>query len=174
MDAYERQISEILRELGISEKFRDRKPFAEATELVSIGLDIYGREQKLEPKAATAWQKMKTAAENDGAKLLVVSAFRSVSYQRQIIERKLAAEQSIEKILCVSAAPGFSEHHTGRAIDITAPNYKPLTEEFERTLEFDWLTRHANEFGLKMSYPRGNKFGVIYEPWHWAFHNSAS
>lgn len=117
---------------------------------------------------------MKTAAKNDGATLLAVSAFRSVAYQRQIIERKLTAGQSIEEILCVSAAPGFSEHHAGHAIDITAPNCKPLAEEFERTPEFEWLTRHANEFGFTMSYPRGNKFGVIYEPWHWAHHDSAA
>ena len=169
---YEKQIAEMLRALGISEKYRDRKPFPEATGLVSIGLDIYGRKQKLAPNAAAAWQKMKTAAENDGAKLLAVSAFRSVAYQRQIIERKLAAGQPMEQILRVSAAPGFSEHHTGRAIDIAAPNYKPLAEEFEQTPEFNWLSRRAKEFGFTMSYPRDNKFGVIYEPWHWTFHDS--
>lgn len=170
MDAYEKQIAEILRALGISEKYSNRKPFPEAVELISIGLDIYGREQKLSPNAAASWQKMKAAAENDGAKLLAVSAFRSVAYQRQIVDRKLAAGQTMEQILCVSAAPGFSEHHTGRAIDVTAPNCKTLTEEFERTPEFEWLSRRAKEFGFIMSYPRGNKSGVIYEPWHWAFH----
>jgi len=162
----------MLSELGIPEKYRDRKPFPEATELVSIGLDIYEREQKLAPNAAAAWQKMKTAAENDGTKLLAISAFRSVAYQRQIVERKLAAGQAMEQILRASAAPGFSEHHTGRAIDITAPNCKPLTEEFERTPEFNWLSHRAKEFGFTMSYPRDNKFGVIYEPWHWIFHDS--
>jgi D-alanyl-D-alanine carboxypeptidase len=160
----------MLSALGISEKYCGRKPFPEATELVSIGLDIYGRYQKLAPNAASAWRKMKITAENNGAKLLVVSAFRSVAYQCQIIERKLAARQNIGEILRVSAAPGFSEHHTGRAIDLTAPNSKPLTEEFDKTLEFDWLTRCAKDFGFAMTYPRGNKFGVIYEPWHWMFH----
>lgn len=172
MDAYEKQIAEIQCALGISEKYRGRHPFAEATELVSIGLDIYGREQKLAPVAATAWQKMKTAAESHGAKLLPVSAFRSVAYQLQIIERKLAAGQTMEQILQVSAAPGFSEHHTGRTIDVTAPNCRPLAEDFEQTPEFAWLVRRAKDFGFTMSYPHNNKFGVIYEPWHWTFHDS--
>ena len=171
-ETYVERIAEILHAFGISEKFRGRKPFTEATELISVGLDIYGREQKLIPIAAAAWRKMKIAAEKDGAILLLVSAFRNVAYQWQIIERKLTAGQTMEQILRVSAAPGFSEHHTGRAIDVTSPSCKPLMEEFERTFEFEWLSLHAKNFGFEMSYPRDNKLGVIFEPWHWTFHNS--
>jgi zinc D-Ala-D-Ala carboxypeptidase len=171
-ETYEKQIAEILRALGIAEKYRNRLPVSEATDLVSVGADVYGREQKLAPNAAAAWQKMNAEAGHDGIVLLLVSAFRSVAYQQQIIERKLAAGQTMDQILCVSAAPGFSEHHTGRALDVTAPNCKPLTEEFERTVEFNWLSRRAKDFGFTMSYPRDNKFGVIYEPWHWMFHDS--
>jgi len=170
--AYEKQVAEILRELGLGEIYGKRPPFYEATELVSVGLDIYEREQKLAPNAAASWHKMKTAAERDSITLLLVSAFRSVTYQRQIIERKLAAGQKMEQILRVSAAPGYSEHHTGRAIDMTAPGCKPLTEEFEQTPAFTWLVRCAKDFGFTMTYPRNNKFGVIYEPWHWTFRNS--
>ena len=139
---YEKQIAEILRALGIEDRFRKRQPVPEATELVSVGRDIYGREQKLAPDAAAAWIKMKQAAEADGKFLLLVSAFRSVAYQRQIVERKLAAGQAMEQILQVSAAPGFSQHHSGGVIDVTAQNGQPLTEEFERTAEFLWLRRH--------------------------------
>ncbi|HEY5040530.1 MAG TPA: M15 family metallopeptidase [Verrucomicrobiae bacterium] len=173
METYEQQIAEILRQLGIENKFARRKPFREATELASIGNDIYGREQRLAPIAASAWHKLKTAAERDAVSLQPVSAFRSVAYQRQIIERKLASGQTWEQILRVSAAPGFSEHHTGRAIDITTPGCKPLTEEFELTSEFAWLVRHANNFGFSMTYPRDNQQGVIYEPWHWTFCEAA-
>jgi zinc D-Ala-D-Ala carboxypeptidase len=169
--SYEQQVVEILCGLGIGEIYKKRKPFPEATELVSIGRDIYEREQKLAPSAATAWREMKSAAGNDGIILLVVSAFRSVAYQRQIIDRKLAAGQKMEQILRVSAAPGYSEHHTGRAIDVTAHACKPLTEEFERTSAFAWLVRQAKDFGFTMTYPRDNKLGVIYEPWHWTFQN---
>jgi zinc D-Ala-D-Ala carboxypeptidase len=167
--SYEQQVAEILRELGIEGIYKKRKPFPEATEFTSIGRDIYEREQKLAPNAATVWFEMKSAAENDGIILLVVSAFRSVTYQKQIVQRKLAAGQKLEQILRVSAAPGYSEHHTGRAIDITTHNCKPLTEEFEQTPAFDWLKRRANDFGFAMSYPRNNQLGVIYEPWHWTF-----
>ena len=168
--SYEQQVAEILRELGIEEIYKKRKPFPEAIELASIGRDIYERDQKLAPKAAIAWLEMKSVAENDGIVLLVVSAFRSVTYQKQIVRRKLDAGQKMEQILRVSAAPGYSEHHTGRAIDITTHACKPLTEEFEGTPAFVWLARHAKDFNFTMTYPRNNKFGVIYEPWHWTFH----
>ena len=144
--------------------------FREATELVSVAPDIYGREQRLTPSAAAAWNAMRTAAERDREILQLVSAFRSVDYQKQIIQRKVAAGQSWEQILRVSALPGFSEHHTGRTIDVTTPGCKPLTEEFEQTTAFHWLTRHAGEFRFVMTYSRGNKLGIAYEPWHWTFH----
>jgi D-alanyl-D-alanine carboxypeptidase len=99
-----------------------------------------------------------------------VSGFRSVEYQRGIIERKLAKGLHILEILRSSAAPGYSEHHTGRAIDVTTPGSQPLEEEFERTQAFAWLLCHAGEFGFRLSFPRGNPHGVVYEPWHWLHH----
>lgn len=168
---YKQRVAEILREFGIEPLYRQIKPFLEATELVPIGCDIYGREQKLAPKAAIAWHEMRSAAENEEIVLLMVSAFRSVAYQKQIIRRKLAAGQKMGHILHVSAAPGYSEHHTGRAIDVTTDDCNPLTEGFEQTPAFAWLRSHAQGFGYAMTYPSDNRFGVAYEPWHWTFHD---
>jgi D-alanyl-D-alanine carboxypeptidase len=168
VDDYQQRIQKILEELGAPPRPNARL-FSEATELVSVGLDIQGREQRLTPGAAAAWNEMKMAAEKDGEILQLVSAFRSVDYQRQIIERKLAAGQSWEQILRVSALPGFSEHHTGRTVDVTTPGSKVLEEEFENTPTFRWLQKRAGEFGFMMTYPRGNSFGIAYEPWHWTF-----
>lgn len=172
-ETYEKQIAKTLIELGIEGRSAGGKLFREAIELVPVGCDIYGREQKLAPMAASAWQEMKAAAEREHVTLQLVSAFRSVAYQRQIIERKLAAGQTLDQILRVSAAPGYSEHHTGRAIDLTAPGCKPLTEEFEQTPAFAWLARRANSYGFSMTYPRNNPSGVIYEPWHWTLREAA-
>ena len=168
MDDYQQRIQQILKELGAPERV-NLHVFIEVTELVSVGVDIYGREQRLSPEAAAAWKEMRTAAEKEGEILQLVSAFRSVDYQKGIIQRKLAAGQSWEQILRMSALPGFSEHHTGRTIDLTTPGSKVLEEEFENTSAFRWLEKRAGEFGFAMTYPRGNKFGVAYEPWHWTF-----
>lgn len=140
--------------------------------MVSIGEDIYQREQRMLAGAAAAWHQMQDAAAREQVDLLVVSAYRSVDYQADIIRRKLEQGQSIEHILSVSAAPGYSEHHTGRAIDVTTPNSDVLEESFENTPAFDWLNLHARRFSFRLSFPRGNPYGVIYEPWHWAWTGS--
>ena len=141
----------------------------EPDELISIGLDIYDREQRLTPAAANAWQTMQVAAMADDIRLQLISAYRSIDYQQQLFERKLARGQCIEDILQVNAAPGFSEHHSGNALDLTVADIEPLTEGFEQTAAFRWLERNASRFGFVMSYPRDNPYGFIYEPWHWCY-----
>ena len=170
--SYAEMVSHAFAELGISPSrvaARGLPLHVEAPNLVSVGQDMLGRERFLTPDTAAAWDAMRTAAEADGVTLLLVSAFRSLDYQIGIFKRKLEKGQTIEQILHVNLPPGYSEHHTGRAIDIAAPGAPPLTEEFEETLAFRWLETHAHRWHFKMTYPRGNPHGVIYEPWHWVF-----
>ena len=103
-----------------------------------------------------------------GIQLLIVSGFRGIEYQAGLIRKKLEAGQRIDDILKVNAAPGFSEHHAGTAVDIATPGSRPLTEEFEDTNAFRWLESRAIEFGFSMTYPRNNPWGILYEPWHWS------
>lgn len=158
-------------ELGIPPdygKARRLPHYEEATELVDVGPNLVGRMQRLTPAAAARWQQMVEAASADAIRLLIVSGFRSYEYQAELIRSKLDAGQSIKEILKVNAAPGFSQHHTGRSVDIATPGSRPLTEEFEESQAFAWLTENAHDFGFSMSYPRDNPFGFVYEPWHWA------
>jgi D-alanyl-D-alanine carboxypeptidase len=130
--------------------------------------NIVGRMQKLAPGTAHAWRQMKLTAAEGGIELLLVSGFRSISYQVELFRKKLASGQDIQAILQVNTAPGFSEHHTGKAVDIATPGTRPLTEEFERSAAFEWLQLNADRYGFKMPYGRGNFFGLTYEPWHWS------
>ena len=150
------------------------KRCAEESRLCDVGEDAFGRAVWLAEDAATAWIRMQSAAKEDGIRLLLLSGFRSVERQAEIIRRKLAAGQSLDAILRVSAYPGFSEHHTGRAIDIGSADSEHLSEEFESTREFEWLCAHASEYGFRLSYPRDNASGVIYEPWHWSMATSGA
>jgi len=143
----------------------------EAVELVGIGADALGREQRLAPRAAEAWRHMLAAAAEDGVQLLVVSAFRSVEYQCALIQRKLDRGMGITEILKINAAPGYSEHHTGRALDLTTADSPPLEVGFETTRAYAWLAERADKHGFRLSYPRDNPHGINYEPWHWAFHD---
>jgi D-alanyl-D-alanine carboxypeptidase len=173
--SYADKVGHALEDLGIASAriaARGLPLRVEATNLVSAGEDMLGRERFLTPETAAAWEKMRTAAEAEGVMLLLVSAFRSLDYQVGIFKRKLEKGQTIDQILNVNLPPGYSEHHTGRAIDIAAPGAPPLTEEFDQTLAFRWLQTHAQKFQFKMTYPRGNPHGVIYEPWHWVHEES--
>lgn len=169
---YKQRIKSIHQTLGITENYSSEFALIlcdETTDLVSIGNDIYDRHQQLTAEAATAWSAMKYAAENEGVILHVVSAFRSVEKQQQIIQRKVDSGQTMAEILKVSAAPGYSEHHTGRALDLTTPGCETLTEAFEETEAFFWLVESAGLFSFYLSYQKDNQAGIAYEPWHWAF-----
>ncbi|MDJ0712430.1 MAG: D-alanyl-D-alanine carboxypeptidase family protein [Woeseiaceae bacterium] len=164
-------LRELHTELGIPADYGQdaSKPvYEEAAELVDVGPNLVGRMQRLTPQAAEKWTEMQVAAEADGVALLLVSGFRSIDYQARLIRKKINSGQTVSEILAVNAAPGYSEHHTGRAVDIATPGSRPLTEEFEDSAAFRWLQEHAGSYGFSMSYPRNNAAGFIYEPWHWA------
>jgi len=163
--------SELFADLGIPIDYgrHPRRPaYSEASELEDVEPNILGRMQRLAPATARAWREMKAAALVDGVELLLVSGFRSVRYQADLIRKKLAAGQDIESILKVNAAPGFSEHHTGRAVDVATPASRPLTTDFENSRAFAWLHDRASRHGFTMPYGRDNAYGFSYEPWHWS------
>ena len=117
--------------------------------------------------AARAWLHLREAALRDDVVLEAISGYRSHDYQLGIFERKLGRGLSVEEILTVNAAPGYSEHHSGLALDIGAPDEPPAEESFEKTRAFAWLRDNAGGHGFVMTYPRENPHGIVYEPWHW-------
>lgn len=166
------QVDSILASLGISPDTiasRSLVLYPEAAELVVAEIGENGREHLLVPAAARAWGSLRQAAQADRVVISIVSAFRSVERQAEIVRAKLARGLSVDEILSVSAPPGYSEHHTGRAVDLTTDGVRPLELEFEGTAAFAWLSRHAERFGFVLSYPRQNRYGYLYEPWHWCF-----
>lgn len=164
---------QLLRELEIDRTLASRggqrtHPAPDA--LALAGRDRYGRALWLSGDAGRAWNAMQRAAAREGIQLQAISGFRSAHYQAAIIRRKRARGLAIEEILKVNAAPGFSEHHSGRALDIGCPGEPPAEESFERTSAFAWLQAKAARFGFHLSYPRDNPYGIAYEPWHWCWH----
>jgi len=164
-----------LSSLGISQEIIDKTNlvlFPEPKELVVAEQSRNNRSHRLTPSAANAWMHLKQAAVNDGEYIFIISAFRSVEQQTEIIEKKLNGGQIISEILKVSAVPGYSEHHSGRAIDIGANSSRPLEEEFSETSAFKWLQSNANCYGYTLSYPKDNIYGYDYEPWHWCYQDA--
>ena len=78
-------------------------------------------------EAATAFEKMKIAAQKAGFKIEIVSAYRSFNRQKDIWNRKYIAneikgfspDENIKKIIEYSTLPGTSRHHWGTDIDLS-------------------------------------------------------
>lgn len=162
-----------LEALGIdADRYKDSTGLAleaEPARLSLAGFDRYRRPLWLQQGAAGGWQRMQQHAARDGVVLEAISGYRSHDYQLGIFARKRARGLEVADILQVNAAPGYSEHHSGRALDISCPGEPPAEESFERTPAFAWLQRHAAAHGFRMSYPRDNPHGIVYEPWHWCW-----
>lgn len=132
------------------------------TDLITCG------EKLVHKSCAEAFLKMQTDALKDGIKLEIVSGFRSIEYQKTIFPCKFKntnpTEEEFIARLKYSAPAGYSEHHTGLAIDINS-----LEEDFAETKEYEWLLQHASQYGFEMSFPENNKQGLGFEPWHWKY-----
>lgn len=166
------RLKEKLRQLGITAELEQscRMPvYAEAEKLVDAGLDMFDRPQQMTPETLNHWQKMCGAAAAEGIELKLISAYRSVEYQCDLIQKKLDEGRVLEEILTVNAMPGHSEHHTGCALDLHSGDGEVLSESFESTPAFYWLQANGARFHFYLSYPRDNPEGISYEPWHWCY-----
>lgn len=142
---------------------------APASELRPITED--GR-LKMRQAAAEAFLKMQEAARLDGIELVPISAFRSIEDQDYLFfNMKAQRGQVATKRAEVSAPPGYSEHHTGYAVDIGDGNVPAtdLSKSFENTPAFKWLEANAPYYSFELSFPENNPQGISYEPWHWRF-----
>lgn len=157
-------------QLGIDTEHIKAPRYPTATQIVDAGVDCFQRPIKLHPGALQAWQNMQQAALDDGIQLTPVSAYRSLNYQAELIQKKLEQGQSLSEILKVNTPPGHSEHHTGCALDLTTANEPHVLEAgFANTDAYAWLQKHAGDYGFVESYPENNPHGIIAEPWHWCF-----
>lgn len=141
--------------------------------LVEVG-SYYNRTAYLTLEAATAFKKMKLAATEVGIKLTPISGFRSFVEQEKLFQKQVERRGSAQAAQLLSAPPGFSEHHTGYALDIGDDRH-PETDlkfAFDSTEAYGWLKVNASRYGFELSFPKNNLQGVSYEPWHWRFFGS--
>jgi zinc D-Ala-D-Ala carboxypeptidase len=142
---------------------------APAADLAPISADGRFRMRKA---AAQQFQAMQKAARSAGVNLVPISAFRSVQEQEQLFFSVGAQRnQTPAQRAALSAPPGYSEHHTGYAVDIGdgAVPATNLNANFEKTKAYEWLSQNAAKYRFELSFPQDNVQGVSYEPWHWRF-----
>ncbi len=114
--------------------------------------------------AKIAFTKMAQAALADSVFFTAKSGFRSPSYQKQMIKRRLEEGKTFAEVIRFVAPPGYSGHSTGYSLDIATDSYP-----FAKSKAYEWLSVHANSFGFFETYPKGNKTLKTWEPWHWEY-----
>lgn len=124
---------------------------------------------KVQKELAENFNKMQVDAKKDGVNLYIVSGTRTQNYQITVFKKKFKdksnpTEAELYSRIRWSAPSGYSEHHTGYAIDINSTE-----TDFEYTKEYKWLLENAGKYGFEMSFPKDNKQKVGFEPWHWRY-----
>lgn len=126
---------------------------------------------KPEQFLSEAWPFLKAmldGAKADGITIYVASGYRSFGTQ-ETLKSEYVVEYGAGTANAFSADQGYSEHQLGTAVDlITTGLDGELTDAFDGTEAFQWLTQNAYRYGFEMSYPQDNPY-YVYEPWHWRF-----
>lgn len=122
---------------------------------VNINLEPIGDGFELERVAALDFVAMRAAANRSGVVLKVNSAFRTMSAQQSLYDRFTAGIAGA----AAAARPGFSNHQSGRAVDIEVHrSYTSAT--------YLWLKSNAGNYGFfQPAWARQG--GSTEEPWHW-------
>lgn len=132
----------------------------------SVGDDVY-----TETKAYDAYLKLKDELEKEGIHTELDSAYRSV-YAQQVIVDEFTEKYGADYVKTHVAVPGYSEHHTGLALDLYLIVDGKTVYENEDLVQYPeiWAKIHAKmpEYGFILRFPEGKEAitGVDYEPWH--------
>jgi LAS superfamily LD-carboxypeptidase LdcB len=149
---------------GVSTPASEKIPLLESqsskyrTEAIAAGyLEPYGEspQKALNPQLLKALAKMRQAS---GLPLKIVSGFRSVTDQESIWLSK-----PVQTRAAFSAPPGYSQHHTGLAVDLVTVSTPTNLEQVELT----WLANNAQKYGFIFPYLNSSgDLGPELEPWH--------
>lgn len=132
----------------------------------------YVSNPQMRAEAAAHLEAMFAAVVAAGAgELQIQNAYRSYALQVSVHSRLVASlgEASAD---AQSARPGYSEHQTGLAVDVTTrPERCSIQACFGSTAQGQWLAANSYRFGFILRYPADKAAitGYIYEPWHFRY-----
>ena len=112
-----------------------------------------------------AYKMLTGDLKKEGMKIYVVSSYRDIKYQNRLYNNYLKSDKK-EVVDTYSSRPGFSEHHTGRALDVSQVSGN--LNVFEGSPEAKWVYENAYKYGFIVRYKENQMdvTGYIFEPWH--------
>jgi zinc D-Ala-D-Ala carboxypeptidase len=154
-----------------TEELLHHRRYEEAAADDLVPLDS-NREIKLQRAAQESVTKMIAQAKSEGVNLGIASGFRSIQDQQYLFFDMKAERGETSKTRAeVSAPPGYSEHHTGYAVDFIDEDQSAthIEKSFEDTAAYRWLAKNAAFYNFEMSFPDDPSSPLSYEPWHWRY-----
>lgn len=138
------------------------------SDLEKVSVEVANEDKYLRHEAKDAFELLARTAKKEGYQIILVSAYRSYHYQKDLYEGYVKTSGKNYADRC-SARPGHSEHQTGLALDVMGSNGD--YNLFSDTKEFDWMQKHAYEYGFILRYPIDGYdiTGFKYEPWHYRY-----
>ena len=128
---------------------------------------------QVEKEAYEQYKKLKKDLEKEGVNIELDSVYRSVKAQQELWDEWSAdPEKGPEYVKKYVAVPGYSEHHTGLAIDICLKKNGELVYENEDMIAdretFAKIHAKLADYGFILRYLEGKDdiTGYAYEPWH--------
>lgn len=103
--------------------------------------------------------------------VLVNSSFRTYEEQEDVYELYLD-KYGEEYVQLYVSMPGYSEHHTGLAVDFTVYTDDGKSYTFDEKSEYpEWLTANGHKYGFIQRYPsdKTDITKIAYENWHYRF-----
>jgi D-alanyl-D-alanine carboxypeptidase len=121
---------------------------------------------------ATAMTQMAAGmAKAKAGTLLLNSGYRSYETQK-IVHARQVARLGLKAGEALAARPGYSEHQTGLAVDVSASGQGCVIQVcFAKTKAGKWLAANAWQYGFILRYPEGQTkvTGYQFEPWHFRY-----
>lgn len=150
---------------------------ADQKDFVKVDARYTNRSMYLHKKTYQAFKAMADSARKDGITFTIISGTRNFSDQKSIWERKWEASDAstdlakAKGILEYSSMPMTSRHHWGTDIDLNDLN-NSYFESGQGKKEYEWLKKHANDFGFYQPYTDKSlhgRTGYNEEKWHWSY-----
>ncbi|WP_244833458.1 M15 family metallopeptidase [Clostridium sp. BJN0001] len=119
-------------------------------------------EKEVSKKIVKPLKRLFDAADKDGIKLYVISAYRSYKSQKNLYDyyEKKMGKDYVRRYV---SKPGQSEHQTGLCLDVANS-----ARNFNNSKEAAWISKNSYKYGFILRYPKDKieVTGYNYESWH--------
>ena len=143
----------------------------------SISLSyVAGSGERMDSRAAAAYEDMYDAAAAECIYLTPCSGYRSYSTQKRLyneffneyLEQGYSEKEAHDLTSRRRNPAGSSEHNIGICMDIICAS---SSANFQNTKAYAWLQDNAHNYGFILRYPEDKVdiTGVKFEPWHWRY-----